>query len=44
LNEIASYVIHPVFGVSVQGLLRRLEDKSEVSPVDISEYRDQILA
>jgi len=43
LNEIAPYVIHPVFGVSVQGLLRRLEDRSEVSPVDSSEYRDRIL-
>jgi 2-amino-4-hydroxy-6-hydroxymethyldihydropteridine diphosphokinase len=34
LNEIAPYVIHPTFGVSVQGLLERLEDKREVSPVD----------
>jgi 2-amino-4-hydroxy-6-hydroxymethyldihydropteridine diphosphokinase len=43
LNEIAPYVIHPAFGVSVQGLLGRLEDKSEVSPVDVGEYRDGIL-
>lgn len=34
LNEIAAYVIHPTFGVSVQGLLDRLEDNSEVVPVD----------
>ena len=44
LNEIAPYVIHPVFGISVQGLLGRLEDKSEVSPVDIGDYRARILA
>jgi 2-amino-4-hydroxy-6-hydroxymethyldihydropteridine diphosphokinase len=42
LNEIAPYVIHPVFGVSIQGLLGRLEDKSEVSSVDIRNYRDRI--
>ncbi len=30
LNEIASYAIHPVFGVSIKGLLDRLEDKSRV--------------
>jgi 2-amino-4-hydroxy-6-hydroxymethyldihydropteridine diphosphokinase len=44
LNEIAPYVIHPAFGVSVRGLLGRLEDKNEVSPVDIGKYRDRILA
>jgi 2-amino-4-hydroxy-6-hydroxymethyldihydropteridine diphosphokinase len=42
LNEIAPYVIHPAFGVSVQGLLGRLEDKSEVLPVDLGEYRDRL--
>ena len=26
LNEIAPYVIHPSFGISVQGLLDRLDD------------------
>jgi 2-amino-4-hydroxy-6-hydroxymethyldihydropteridine diphosphokinase len=30
LNEIASFVIHPAFGVSVGGLLDRLEDHSVV--------------
>ena len=30
LNEIASYVIHPAFGVSVAGLLDRLEDTGSV--------------
>jgi 2-amino-4-hydroxy-6-hydroxymethyldihydropteridine diphosphokinase len=30
LNEIASYVIHPAFGVSVKGLLDRLEDNHSV--------------
>lgn len=43
LNEIAPYVIHPAFGVSVQGLLGRLEDTSEVVPVDLGEYRDGVL-
>jgi len=28
--EIASYVIHPAFGVSVRGLLDRLTDRSRV--------------
>ena len=26
LNELASYVIHPAFGVSIRGLLERLDD------------------
>lgn len=39
LNEIASYVIHPAFGVSIKGLLDRLDDKSGVVPVDIRDYR-----
>jgi 2-amino-4-hydroxy-6-hydroxymethyldihydropteridine diphosphokinase len=43
LNEIAPYVIHPVFGISVQGLLGRLEDTSEVVPVDLGEYREGVL-
>jgi 2-amino-4-hydroxy-6-hydroxymethyldihydropteridine diphosphokinase len=30
LAEIASYVIHPQFGVTVKGLLERLNDQSEV--------------
>jgi len=30
LTEIASYAIHPAFGVSIQGLLGRLEDRSVV--------------
>jgi 2-amino-4-hydroxy-6-hydroxymethyldihydropteridine diphosphokinase len=30
LAEIASYVIHPLFGVSVRGLLERLDDQSAV--------------
>jgi 2-amino-4-hydroxy-6-hydroxymethyldihydropteridine diphosphokinase len=30
LNEIASHVIHPAFGVSVKGLLDRLEDARSV--------------
>ena len=30
LCEIASYVIHPVFGVSVRGLMERLDDESRV--------------
>ena len=30
LNEIASWVIHPAFGVSVGGLMDRLEDGSRV--------------
>jgi 2-amino-4-hydroxy-6-hydroxymethyldihydropteridine diphosphokinase len=30
LCEIASYVIHPVFGVSVRGLMERIDDESRV--------------
>ncbi|MBN2569458.1 MAG: 2-amino-4-hydroxy-6-hydroxymethyldihydropteridine diphosphokinase [Deltaproteobacteria bacterium] len=30
LNEIASYAIHPLFGISIRGLLDRVEDKSSV--------------
>lgn len=30
LCEIASYVIHPVFGVSIRGLMERLDDESRV--------------
>jgi 2-amino-4-hydroxy-6-hydroxymethyldihydropteridine diphosphokinase len=30
LVEIASYVVHPLFGVSIRGLLGRLEDRSRV--------------
>ena len=35
LNEIASYVIHPLFGISVRGLLDRLTDTSDVQLLDI---------
>ncbi len=34
LNEIASYAIHPAFGVSVGGLMGRLEDPSIVERFD----------
>ncbi len=30
LCEVASYVIHPVFGISVRGLMERLDDESRV--------------
>ncbi len=33
LNEIASYAIHPLFGITMKGLLDRLEDRSEVEPL-----------
>ena len=33
LCEIASYVIHPVFGVSMKGLLERLEDEHYVKKI-----------
>lgn len=33
LNEIASYVIHPLFGVSIQGLLNRLEGNGRVEQI-----------
>lgn len=33
LNEIASYVIHPAFGVSVAGLMQRLHDNSQVERI-----------
>lgn len=42
LNEIAPYVIHPAFGVSIGGLMERLDDRNEVLPIDIGEYRDRI--
>lgn len=44
LNEIAPYVIHPAFGVSIRGLMDRLEDESEVSAVEIRDYRRQFPA
>jgi 2-amino-4-hydroxy-6-hydroxymethyldihydropteridine diphosphokinase len=34
MNEIAPYVIHPLFGVSMKGLLDRLEDKHAVDRID----------
>lgn len=33
LNELASYVIHPAFGVSVHGLLERLDDTTVVERI-----------
>ena len=33
LNEIASYFIHPVFGVSVRGLKERLDDSKSVERI-----------
>lgn len=37
LHEIAPYVIHPAFGVSIQGLLDRLEDDHKVELMKGSE-------
>ena len=34
LCEIAPYVIHPAFGVSISGLMKRLQDKSHVELLD----------
>jgi 2-amino-4-hydroxy-6-hydroxymethyldihydropteridine diphosphokinase len=34
LCEIASYVIHPAFGVSIRGLMERLQDSSVVELYD----------
>lgn len=34
LYEIAPYVIHPAFGVSISGLMKRLPDKSKVELLD----------
>jgi 2-amino-4-hydroxy-6-hydroxymethyldihydropteridine diphosphokinase len=36
LNEIASYAIHPAFGVSVKGLMQRLQDDSRVERISIT--------
>jgi len=33
LNELASYAIHPTFGVSIRGLLQRLQDDSGVERI-----------
>lgn len=33
LGEIASFVIHPVYGISIRGLLERLTDDSAVIPL-----------
>jgi len=33
MNEIAPYVIHPLFGVSMKGLLDRLEDRHAVERI-----------
>ncbi len=33
LNEIAPYVIHPVYGISVKGLLERLSDPAVVEKI-----------
>jgi 7,8-dihydro-6-hydroxymethylpterin-pyrophosphokinase len=37
LHEIAPYVIHPAFGVSVRGLMDRLEDDHKVELMKGSE-------
>ncbi len=34
MNEIAPYVIHPLYGVSMKGLLDRLEDRHAVERLD----------
>lgn len=34
LCEVASFVIHPVYGISIRGLLERLADNSAVIPLD----------
>ncbi len=34
LNELAPYAIHPAFGVSIKGLLERIEDSSAVVLID----------
>ena len=34
MNEIAPYVIHPLYGISMKGLLDRLEDKHAVDRID----------
>jgi len=37
LNEVAPYTIHPGFGISMKGLLDRLEDLSRVERIEASE-------
>lgn len=39
MAEIASFVIHPSFGISIRGLLDRLTDKDRVEPVSDHESR-----
>lgn len=34
LSELASYVIHPAFGVSIRGLMQRLADDSRVDRIE----------
>jgi hypothetical protein len=34
MNEIAPYVIHPLYGVSMKGLLDRLEDDLAVERIE----------
>lgn len=41
LNEIAPYVIHPVYGISVKGLLDRLEEDKKV--FKLSPDEDQVV-
>lgn len=36
LNELASFVIHPAFGISMNGLLKRLQDDSKVERIEES--------
>jgi len=38
LCEIASYVIHPAFGVSMRGLLDRMDDRSIVNIFGVQRY------
>jgi 7,8-dihydro-6-hydroxymethylpterin-pyrophosphokinase len=33
LNELASYAIHPAFGVSIKGLMQRLQDDCSVERI-----------
>jgi 7,8-dihydro-6-hydroxymethylpterin-pyrophosphokinase len=40
MNEIASYIVHPLFGISMKGLLDRLRDKSAV---ELLEYKTKDL-
>jgi 2-amino-4-hydroxy-6-hydroxymethyldihydropteridine diphosphokinase len=43
LCEIASYVIHPAFGVSMRGLMHRLKDPAKVEPTTDEEEKKTTL-